>query len=84
MKKIFITNEYRVLEVLCTNSVYVKETRFCALHQYEIAEELNLSRANINKIFSNLQTEGYISMITRGRWKVSDDAIHLIEVTQRL
>ena len=84
MKQIFITNEYRVLEVLCTNSVYVKETRFCALHQYEIAEKLNLSRANINKIFSNLQSEGYISMITRGKWKVSDDAMHLIEVTQQL
>ena len=84
MKQIFITNEYRVLEILCTNSVYVKETRFCALHQYEIAEELNLSRANINKIFSNLQSEGYISMITRGRWKISDDAIHLIEVTRQL
>lgn len=84
MKQIFITNEYRVLEVLCTNSVCVKETRFCALHQYEIAEELHLSRANINKIFSNLQSEGYISMITRGRWKVSDDAMHLIEVTQQL
>ena len=84
MKQIFITNEYRVLEVLCTNSVYVKETRFCALNQYEVAEELKLSRANVNKIFSNLQTEGYITMITRGRWKVSDDAIHLIEVTQEL
>ena len=84
MKQIFITNEYRVLEVLCTNSVYVKETRFCALHQYEIAEELNLSRANINKIFANHQTEGYISMITRGRWKISDDALRLIEVTQQL
>ena len=53
-------------------------------HQYEIEAELNLSRANINKIFSNLQTEGYISMITRGRWKVFDDAIHLIEVTRQL
>lgn len=84
MKQIFITNEYRVLEVLCANSVYVKETRFCALHQYEIAEELNLSRANINKIFSSLQTEGYISMITRGRWKISDEALRLIEVTQQL
>lgn len=84
MKQIFQTNEYRVLEILCTNSVCVKETRFCAMHQYEIAEELNLSRASINKIFSDLQTEGYISMITRGRWKVSDDAIHLIEVTRQL
>lgn len=84
MKDIFITNEYRVLEILCTNSVYVKETRFCALHQYEIAEELSLSRANVNKIFSNLQTEGYISMITRGRWRISDDAVNLIKVTQQL
>ena len=61
-----------------------KKTRFCAMHQYEIAEELHLSRANINKIFSNLQMEGYISMITRGRWKVSDDALHFIEVTRQL
>lgn len=75
MKQIFITNEYRVLEVLCVNSVYVKETRFCAMHQYEIAEELNLSSASINKIFSDLQTEEYISMITRSRWKISDDAL---------
>ena len=84
MKQMFITNEYRVLEVMCVNSVCVKETRFCALHQYEIAEELNLSRANINKIFSSLQTEGYISMITRGRWRISDDAIQLIQETQAL
>ena len=65
MKQIFITNEYRVLEILCANSVCVKDVRFCALNQYEVAEELNLSRANINKIFSTLQAEGYISMITR-------------------
>lgn len=84
MKQIFITNEYRVLEILCANFVYIKEVRFCALNQNEVAEELKLSRANINKIFSNLQTEGYISMITRCRWKISDEAIHLIQVTQQL
>ena len=27
------------------------------------------------------EPEGYVTMITRGRWKVSDEAIHLIEVT---
>lgn len=47
MKQIFITNEYRVLEILCANSVYIKEVRFCALNQCEVAEELKLSRANI-------------------------------------
>ena len=84
MKQMFITNGYRVLEVLCANSMYIKGIRVCALHQYKIAEELNLSRVSINKIFSDLQSEGYISMIARGRWKASDDALHLIQMTQQL
>ena len=84
MKQMFVTNEYRVLEFLYNNSVCVNGVNFCAINQYEVAKELQLSRANINKIFSNLQSIEYISMIARGRWRISNEAIKMIRLTKNL
>ena len=84
MNAIFITNQYKVLELMYSNIVNIAGEEYCPLGQGDVAKELQISRAVINRMFTELRDAGYISMITRGKWRLSDDAIHLIQVTQKL
>ena len=84
MNAIFITNQYKVLELMYSNTVNIAGEEYCPLGQGDVAKELQISRAVINRMFTELRDAGYISMITRGKWKLSDDAIHLIQVTRKL
>lgn len=84
MDVIFITNQYKVLEVMYNNTLSIADKEYCPLGQGEIADKLGLSRAVVNKIFTELRDSGYISMVTRGKWKLSDNATEMIRVTQKL
>lgn len=84
MNAIFTTNQYKVLEVIYNNTLSIADNKYCPLGQGEIADELGLSRAVVNKIFTELKENGYISMVTRGKWKMSDEATEMIRVTQKL
>ena len=84
MNDIFTTIHYKVLEVMYDNTVSVVGKEYCPLGQGKIAEKLGLSRPFINKIFTELKAAGYISMVTRGKWKLSAEASEIIRVTQRL
>ena len=57
---------------------------YCPLGQGEIAKELKISRAIVNKVFSELKEAGYISMITRSKWKLSSKAYIFINLTSKL
>ena len=62
---------------------------YCPLGQSEIAKELKIkelkiSRAIVNKVFSELKEAGYISMITRSKWKLSSKAYIFINITSKL
>lgn len=84
MNAIFTTNQYKVLEVMYDNTLFIADKKYCPLGQGEIADELGLSRAVVNKIFTELKDAGYISMVTRGKWKLSDRASEMIRVTQKI
>lgn len=84
MNDIFTTNQYKVLEVMYDNTLSIADKEYCPLGQGEIAEKLGFSRAVVNRIFTELKEAGYISMVTRGKWKLSDQASEMIKVTQRL
>lgn len=84
MNDMFTTIHYKVLEVMYDNTVTIADKEYCPLGQGKIAEELGLSRPFINKIFTDLKEAGYISMLTRGKWKLSAEASEMIRVTQRL
>lgn len=66
------------------NTVTIADKEYCPLGQGEIAEELGFSRAVVNKAFTDLKEAGYISMVTRGKWKLSAEASEMIRITQRL
>ena len=82
MNDMFTTVHYKILEVMYDNTVAGKE--YCPLGQGKIAEKLGLSRPFVNKIFTELKKAGYISMVTRGKWKLSAEASEIIRITQRL
>ena len=84
MNDMFTTIHYKVLEVMYDNTVTIAVKEYCPLGQGEIAEKLGLSRAFVNKTFTELKNAGYISMITRGKWKLSAEASEMIRITQRL
>ncbi len=84
MNALLITNQYKILELMYSNTVNIAGEDYCPLGQGDVAKELQISRAVINRMFTELKKAGYISMITRGKWKLSDDAIHLMEVTRNL
>lgn len=84
MHAMFTTIQYKVLEVMYDNTVTIADKEYCPLGQGEIAEQLELSRAFVNKIFTELKNAGYISMVTRGKWKLSDAASEMIRITQRV
>lgn len=84
MNDIFTTNQYKVLEVMYDNTLTIADKEYCPLGQGEIAEKLGLSRAVVNRIFTELKEAEYISMVTRGKWKLSAKAAEMISVIQRL
>lgn len=84
MNDMFLTNHYRVLEIMNNNIVKVGKNEYCPLGQGDIAEELNVSRASVNSIFADLRDAGYISMITRGKWTLSSDAVKIIDCVQKV
>ena len=84
MNAMFTTNQYKVLEVMYENTLSIADKEYCPLGQGEIADKLGLSRAVVNKIFTELKKAGYINMVTRGKWKLSEQATEMIRVTQRV
>lgn len=84
MNDMFTTIHYKVLEVMYDNTVTIADKEYCPLGQGEIAEKLGLSRAFVNKTFTELKNAGYISMITRGKWKLSAEAAEMIRIMQKL
>ena len=53
MNAMFTTNQYKVLEVMYENTLSIADKEYCPLGQGEIADELGLSRAVVNKIFTD-------------------------------
>jgi len=84
MNVMFVTNQYKVLEIMYENRLKIVDGEYCLLGQAEVAEKLHLSRVVVNKIFSELKEAGYISMITRGKWALSYDACEMIKVMRKL
>jgi CRP-like cAMP-binding protein len=84
MDKMFLTNHYRVLEVMHQHTIPVAGQKYCPLSQEEVAKELNLSRIFVNRVFTDLKEAGYISMIAKGKWQLSDKANKMIDVTKKL
>lgn len=84
MDELFITNAYRVLRVMYNNSRQVGKETYCPIGQREVAEDLGLSRAIVNKIFNELKTTGYIIMLSRGNWQLTERANYVVRTVESI
>lgn len=84
MNDIFKTVEYKVLEFMYDNIVKIKDETFCPLGQSDISNALHISRATVNRVFKILQDEGYVRMLARGKWILSDKATKLITISKKI
>lgn len=67
----FVTNHYRILKLMADNSVAIGNNKYCPLGQGELAQQAELSRVIVNRIFGELKAKGYIEMLSRGNWQVT-------------
>ena len=84
MDELFITNAYRVLRVMYNNSRQVGKETYCPIGQREVAEDLGLSRAIVNKIFNELKITGYIIMLSRGNWQLTERANYVVRTVESI
>lgn len=84
MRDMFTTNEYKVLQKIYDNSYMISGRLYCPLSQMDVANDIGLSRAAINRIFSRLQESGDIKALGRSKWQLSDEAANMIKMTEKL
>ena len=84
MNNLFKTKEYKILEIMEETTLSVGEEEYSPLGQQEIGLKMGLSRVSINRVFKELREEGYIKMLTRGKWKLTEKAKELLDKTGEL
>ena len=84
MNNLFKTKEYKILEIMEETTLSVGEEEYSPLGQQEIGLKMGLSRVSINRVFKELREEGYIEMLTRGKWKLTEKAKELLDKTGEL
>lgn len=84
MNNLFKTKEYKILEIMEETTLSVGEEEYSPLGQQEIGLKMCLSRVSINRVFKELREEGYIEMLTRGKWKLTEKAKELLDKTREL
>ena len=84
MNNLFKTKEYKILEIMEETTLSVGEEEYSPLGQQEIGLKIGLSRVSINRVFKELREEGYIEMLTRGKWKLTEKAKELLDKTGEL
>lgn len=84
MNNLFKTKEYKILEIMEETTLSVGEEEYSPLGQQEIGLKMGLSRVSINRVFKELREEGYIEMLTRGKWKLTEKAKELLDKTREL
>ena len=77
---LFLNDSYKILNLLYENQTVVLDKTVVPLTQSEIANELGMSKAKVNSLIGQLQNEEYVSLVTRGKYVLSEKAILLERV----
>lgn len=78
MIKTFMNDNYKLLKLMYDNQIIVINKKFVPLTQMELSTELGFSKMKTNAIFLDLQQEGYIKKIARGKYCLSDKAERIV------
>lgn len=81
----FTNDKYKLLKFLYDNQIEIKNNKYIALSQQEIADSLHFSKNKTNKIMQELKKDNFIDAFnnTKGKYIVSDKGNKVIGVIER-
>lgn len=82
---VFTNDKYKLLKFLYDNQIEIKNNKYIALSQQEIADSLHFSKNKTNKIMQELKKDNFIDTFnnTKGKYIVSDKGNKVISVIER-
>ena len=81
----FTNDKYKLLKFLFDNQIEIKNNKYIALSQQEIADSLHFSKNKANKIMQELKKDNFIDTFknTKGKYIVSDKGNKVIEIIEK-
>lgn len=80
----FLNDNFIILKTMYDNQVTVLNENQIPLSQIQIADALGYSKNKVYSVFKKLQQEGYIEAIGKGKYRLSDTSIVIIETMEKL
>lgn len=80
----FLNDNFIILKIMYDNQVTVLNETQIPLSQIQIADALGYSKNKVYSVFKKLQQEGYIETIGKGKYRLSDTSIVIIETMEKL
>ena len=80
----FLNDNFIILKTMYDNQVTVLNETQIPLSQIQIADALGYSKNKVYSVFKKLQQEGYIEAIGKGKYRLSDTSIVIIETMEKL
>jgi hypothetical protein len=80
----FTNDKYKVLKFLYDNQIEVKNNKYIALSQQEIADILHFSKNKTNKIIQELKNDNFINNFnnTKGKYIITDNGNKVIGIIE--
>ena len=81
----FTNDKYKLLKFLYDNQIEIKNNKYIALSQQEIADSLHFSKNKTNKIMQELKKDNFIDTFNniKGKYIVSNKGNKVIGVIER-
>ena len=81
----FTNDKYKLLKFLYDNQIEIKNNKYIALSQQEIADSLHFSKNKTNKIMQELKKDNFIDTFnnTKGKYFITDKGNKVIAVIEK-
>ena len=82
--KDFTNDNFIILKTLYDNQVTVLNEKQIPVSQIELAEALGFSKNKMYSVFKMLQEKGYVEAISKGKYRLTDRAVVIVETIAKL
>lgn len=82
--KDFTNDNYIILKTLYDNQVTILNETQIPVSQLELAQALGFSKNKMYAVFKMLQEKGYVEAIGKGKYRLTDTSIYIIETINKL
>ena len=80
----FTNDKYKLLKFLYDNQIEIKNNKYIALSQQEIADSLHFSKNKTNKIMQELKKDNFIDTFnnTKGKYIVTKNGEKVVKIIE--